>query len=404
MSIEITFVRHAETDANAAGVWQGHGDHALSRNGREQARALGDRLADKEFDFAFVSDLARARETVELAGIDATPDRAWREIDIGRWQGLTRSEVKELYPEESAALRSGDPVKMGGGESWNEFSDRVAVALADLIGRTPAGSRVLVVTHGGNIHSVLGRGLGFGGVRRPWPLERVRNASVSEAIVSPDGFHLQIYNDARHSSALPEGPEFVTLVRHAESEANLQGRWHGRTDGPLSPGGLLQAEAFAEAYGGVTRLYASPLERTHRTALAFAARHGLCVCLDERLVEIDFGAWEALTTSEIAERFPDEWAAVFDGGEDLPRGTTGETFAGAGRRMEKAVLAARDANADGRVACFTHGGSIWALTARILGLPWSRWKTLAIPSNTSATHVQVLPDGLRLVDYNLPPR
>ncbi|MEE8497422.1 MAG: histidine phosphatase family protein, partial [Acidimicrobiia bacterium] len=40
LSIEITFVRHGETDANAASIWQGQGDAALSEVGREQAVSL----------------------------------------------------------------------------------------------------------------------------------------------------------------------------------------------------------------------------------------------------------------------------------------------------------------------------------------------------------------------------
>ena len=139
MSIEVTFVRHGETDANADGVWQGHGEHLLSARGEEQARALGRRLAGKEFDVVLASDLARTLQTAELAGLNATPDPAWREIDIGRWQGLTRAEVHELFPDESIALREGKPVRMGGAESWDDFSARVAIAARPDGPHTPPG-------------------------------------------------------------------------------------------------------------------------------------------------------------------------------------------------------------------------------------------------------------------------
>lgn len=404
LSIEITFVRHAETDANAAGVWQGQGNHLLSTRGEAQARALKERLRGKEFDAVLCSDLPRTMQTAELAGLDATPDPAWREIDIGRWEGLTRDEVHELYPEESAAMREGRPVRMGGGESWEGFSQRIAVALRDLIARTPAGSRVLVMTHGGSVHSVVGSGLQFTGRGRSWPLERVRNASVTEVVVTMERFHLQSYNDARHAPGDPQGTDTVTLVRHGESVANIEGRWHGRSDGPLSPYGLEQVERFAGTLDGITRVVASPLERARLTAEAFARRRGLPVSLDPDLVESYFAAWEGLTTSEIAARFPEEYHAVFEEAVDLPRGGSGETFAATGLRMERAVASLHEASPDEHLAVFSHGGVIWALAARVVGLGWPRYRSLGLPTNTSLTRIQFTRDGLRLVDYNLPLR
>lgn len=79
MSIEITFVRHGETDANAAAIWQGQGDAALSATGRDQARALRERLEGIEYDLVLSSDLVRTLETAELAGLDPKPDPAWRD-------------------------------------------------------------------------------------------------------------------------------------------------------------------------------------------------------------------------------------------------------------------------------------------------------------------------------------
>ncbi len=348
------------------------------------------------------SDLARTLQTAELAGLAATPDPAWREIDIGRWQGLTRAEVHELYPEESIALREGKPVRMGGAESWDDFSVRVAIALSDLMARTPAGSRILVVTHGGSIHSVLGSGLNFSGRGRTWPLERVRNASVTEVILTSERFHLQSYNDARHASPVPSGSDTITLVRHAESAANVSGKWHGRTDGPLSDHGLEQAELFADAHPRVDRVFTSPLQRARRTAEAYTRRHGLTACHEPDLMEIDFGAWEGMTTTEIEENFPDEWKAVFEDFMDIPRGKVGESFADAGRRMERIVAALHRAHPDDQLACFSHGGAIWALVARVIGLSWQAYRSLGLPSNTGVSHVQLTTDGPRLVDYNVP--
>lgn len=370
-----------------------------------QARAVRERLAGREFDLILTSDLPRTRQSAALAGFDAVPDAAWREVDIGRWQGLTREEVEQRYPDESAALRQGLPVQMGGGESWDEFSARIGGALTDLVARTPPGSRVLVITHGGVIHSVVGGGLQVTGRGRTWPLERVRNASVTEIVAAPDRFLLQWYNDARHAFPEPFGPDTISLVRHAESAANVDGRWHGRTDGPLSEHGRTQIERFAARNDGATRLFASPLERARHTAEAYARRHLLIACVEPDLMEIDFAAWEGLTTSEIEERFPDEWRAVIEEGQDLPRGGGGgETFTGAGERMARLISAVAESNPGQHLSFFSHGGAIWALVARVVGVPWLRHRTLGLPSNTGLTRIQLTPGGMRLVDYNLPLR
>jgi probable phosphoglycerate mutase len=261
------------------------------------------------------------------------------------------------------------------------------------------------MAHGGVIHAALSRGLGFAG-ERPWPISRILNTAVTEVVASDGGFHLQILNDARHAptvtghdgdSAVP-----VALARHGESQANVEGRWHGRTDGPLTRRGANQGAALAESLLGITKVFASPLERTRITAAGFAGASGLKVEVIDDLIEIDFGAWEGLTTSEIEERFPEEFDRIFLGAEDLPRGGTGETFAGAGARLESAVAQLVRDHPNDSIAAFTHGGAIWALASRLLGIDWSGWRKLAIPSNASTTHVRF--DGTTpiLIDYNLP--
>jgi len=399
MTVSITLVRHAETDANASGIWQGHGGHGLSARGRSQAEALGRRLADREFDVVIASDLPRAIETAELAGLDPKPDPAWREIDIGSWEGLTRDEVHARYPGEIAAVRAGEPVKMGGGESWHDLGARIGATFADMVSDAPDGARILVVTHGGVVHAVLAGQLRFRDRSAPWPIDRVRNTAITEVSVDGGMFRLGRFNDRMHFA--DDAPAGTALIRHAESQANAEGVWHGVTDGPLTDRGRRQAEELGHRYAGVTRVYSSPLERALATAEAFARVHSLDVAVLDELIEVDFGGWEGLTAQEIVERHPEEWSRVFEGGEDIPRGGSGDTFEAVGDRLAGIVDRMEERHSGERVALFSHGGAIWALVARVLGLGWADWRTLDIPSNTSVSHVRVESGRHMLVDYNI---
>jgi probable phosphoglycerate mutase len=155
MGVRIFFVRHGETTANSGHVWQGQGDSGLSATGRAQADDLGRRLSRMDVGTVASSDLGRAVDTAHTAGLEPEPDPAWREMDIGRWEGLTRDEVAERFSDELAALRRGEVVRMGGGETWVEFSGRVDGALEALVGRLEDGEQAVVVAHGGVIHSVV---------------------------------------------------------------------------------------------------------------------------------------------------------------------------------------------------------------------------------------------------------
>lgn len=406
--MEITLIRHAETVGNLAHLWQGQGDSELSRRGRRQARALGGRLpAEGGFDVVVGSDAGRAQATAALAGVTALPDPSWREIDIGAWEGLSRDEVFERFPEEIEALRSGEDVRLGGGETWREFASRVDSAFADLRSRLDDSGRALVVTHGGVIQSLVAGHLGIRDRPRPWPIDRIRNTALTVFRISDGEASLAHLNDARHAAtgSHPDetGPVFA-LVRHGEAVANVEGRWQGLADDPLTDRGRAQARALA-AYldGSLAHVYSSASARALQTAAALVKQGSLPHTIREDLHEMAFGAWEDLTPEQIAERFPAEWRAIMVDGNDLPRGGTGETMAGAARRIGGALERIAADHPGGDVAVVSHGGAIRAYLCGFLGVPFSRRRRLGHPENTSVTRVRTGPVGPALVDYNLVP-
>lgn len=404
--MEITFVRHAETFGNLDHLWQGHGDSELTERGRRQAVDLGNRLRSAEFDAVVCSDLGRAQETAALAGTAAEPSRVWREVDIGEWEGLTREQVFERFPDQIGALRSGAEVRLGGGESWREFSarvDRAVDSLATLLGES---DRALVFTHGGVIQSIVAGHLRLRGRPRPWPVDRLRNTSVTTLRFGRGERSLDVFNDASHTTVEPHPDEVgpvVALMRHAQALANVEGRWQGLADDPLTELGVAQARELAARYDGLSHVYSSALERARVTAGALAERGGIPLTVRPDLHEIAFGDWEDLTPDQIADRFPDEWRRIMVEGADLPRGGTGETMEGAGRRIRRALEQIIAAHPDGGVAVVSHGGAIRAYLCGILGLAFGDRRLLGHPENVSVSHVRMGPSGPSLADYNLVP-
>ncbi len=151
-----------------------------------------------------------------------------------------------------------------------------------------------------------------------------------------------------------------TLVRHGETEWSRSGRHTGRTDLPLLPEGVAQAESLAPVLRDrpFAAVLTSPLLRARQTCTL--AGWGEAAEVDPDLAEWDYGAFEGLTTSEIRNDHPG-WDLFADG---APGGEAAEDV---GRRADRIIERVR--SAPGEVACFAHGHVLRVVAARWIGLP-----------------------------------
>jgi broad specificity phosphatase PhoE len=131
----------------------------------------------------------------------------------------------------------------------------------------------------------------------------------------------------------------LILIRHGESVANAQGLLIGRTDAPLTEKGRLQAGAVSQLLRSpVTALRTSPLRRARDTAALLGL--ALPAEVDERWIEVDYGAYECQPLRDVPADVWREWRSSPDfrppGGETLAEvdaritAACGELFAHAG--------------------------------------------------------------------------
>ncbi len=153
-STRFIFIRHGETDWNREHRFQGQIDVPLNATGHEQARRLGQRLADDPADVLLASDLERAQQTAQpLArawGRQVLAEPGVREQAFGVLEGLDFPTIQREHPELLLQWREhrADYELPGGGESQRRFHARV-LATVQRLAAEHAGATVAVVTHGG---------------------------------------------------------------------------------------------------------------------------------------------------------------------------------------------------------------------------------------------------------------
>ncbi|MCU0499054.1 MAG: histidine phosphatase family protein [Anaerolineae bacterium] len=157
------------------------------------------------------------------------------------------------------------------------------------------------------------------------------------------------------------------LIRHGQTDWNLQKRWQGQTDVPLNEEGHRQAQLLAahmRQHHTVHALYASDLSRAYVTAQVIGSQIGLEPIIDHRLRETNVGVFEGLTRAEIAARYPDDLRAFDDVTLMTHAVPQGESRLMVQNRADNAF---RDItrNTHGNVAFVSHGAWIGLLLGRM---------------------------------------
>lgn len=160
----LVLIRHCETEWNAARRIQGQTDIPLNEKGRSQAELLARELSNESFDGIYASHLKRAHETASIIAAhhphEVIVDPELQEGYYGEAEGLDVDVYHEKYKESMAAfelLSREEKLKLTivpGVESRHSIATRASRSLLHLSQRH-LGQRILVVTHGGVLRSLL---------------------------------------------------------------------------------------------------------------------------------------------------------------------------------------------------------------------------------------------------------
>ncbi len=194
----------------------------------------------------------------------------------------------------------------------------------------------------------------------------------------------------------------VVLIRHGRTAWNDQGRLMGRADIPLDEVGHAQARELVEIVRAMdpARLVSSPLIRARSTAEPLARATGLPIEEDDRWIEVDVGELEGLTWAAVEQLYPEFGARLRHEPGDTAR-PGGESDA---QLQERSVAALEDcmrSNPGECVVVVSHGGTIRATLAWVLGVPLGeKWRLMV--DNASLSSVEMTSRGLVIRFANVP--
>lgn len=183
----------------------------------------------------------------------------------------------------------------------------------------------------------------------------------------------------------------VNLIRHGETDWNVERRYQGTSDIPLNAKGRQQAAMLGDSMRGETWdvMYSSPSQRAFDTAKAVAAGIGLpedTIIRDPAFMERGYGVAEGLLAAEREAKWPEgDWPGL-------------EAWEDAAARSMTSLRRAVKVNSGKRILIVCHGGIINAMLATISGGEVGTGKTVI--DNTSRTSIVIDGDNWTIGEIN----
>ncbi len=329
MTLRLLLVRHGLSSFNLERRIQGRNDSStLTEKGKKQASKTGKFLSEIPINAVYSSPLQRAASTtVNLIAhhkneLKPIFDEGLLEVELGPWSGMTIDEVKRNHPEIYKTWKTNPEeviLTSNAGKKFEPIKDLFNQAdnfLKRLLKSHPPENNetVLIVAHNAILRCIVLKLLG----QPKQGFRRIQLDNASLSIINLKASNLKSYqvqleclNSTTHlNSEIPKKSNFarVILVRHGETDWNLEGRFQGQIDIPLNNNGQIQAEA-ARSFLRMFKLdmaFSSSMTRPKQTAEAILKDHpDVGITLQKELVEINHGLWEGKLESEIKAEWPE---------------------------------------------------------------------------------------------------
>tara|TARA_B100001115_G_C15842500_1_gene422904 strand:- start:2020 stop:3345 length:1326 start_codon:yes stop_codon:yes gene_type:complete len=326
MALRLVFVRHGLSSFNKKGIVQGRTDDSyLTEEGYSQAKLTGKVLDDINFDAIYSSPLTRASETAKTIekslnkNYDINFDENLLEVNLEKWSGLTIEEIKNRYPDDYLNWKN-DPenltLKNKDNKNYQPIKDLYVQAkrFTDdifLNFKNKEENSILIIAHNAILRCLILSLINK--PKRGFRRIQLDNASISVININWDNdlvkAQIECINQTSHlGKNIPSniGNSRIILVRHGETDWNMEGRFQGQIDIPLNENGKIQAKQASEYLKVIkfNKAYSSSMKRPFETAKIILNKADLKINKIADLSEISHGLWEGKLENEIREKWP----------------------------------------------------------------------------------------------------
>ena len=178
----------------------------------------------------------------------------------------------------------------------------------------------------------------------------------------------------------------ILLIRHGQTDWNVQKRWQGKADIPLNETGLKQSHLLAERMAvqfPMSRLYTSSLSRAQTTATIVAEKMGIPLHPSDIWQERDAGYYTGKSYTEISNLNKEisETNLIIDDGE-----TPEQVLARIQPEFERLIAK----HAGEQFGIVTHGATMGTLIAHILNIPLADNRLISVGTNTGISRITIL--------------
>jgi broad specificity phosphatase PhoE len=183
-------------------------------------------------------------------------------------------------------------------------------------------------------------------------------------------------------------PVTLWLVRHGQTDWNVEGRFQGQADPPLNAVGRAESRRLAAQLRGrhIDALYSSDLRRARQTAAYLSRAMDKPIRLEPRLREINQGQWEGMLFTDISRQFPEISQVRQRNALDF-RPPGGETVREVAARVLQAVDDIGHCHPGSQVIVVSHGVALAVILAVVNHVPWMDVFSL-IPPNAGFLAVE----------------